>query len=63
MENNTAELLQVKDLQKILGIGRDKCYTLMRSKNFPSVQIQKTLYVSRTALYDWLKNDKVRKYA
>ena len=37
-------LLTVKDLQKLLNIGRDKAYSLMHSKSFPSMRLGSFLY-------------------
>ena len=35
----TNEILNVRDLQKYLKIGRDKAYSLMKTKGFPSIKI------------------------
>ncbi|MDY5665604.1 MAG: helix-turn-helix domain-containing protein [Blautia sp.] len=47
--------LDVKDLQRCLGIGRDTAYSLMRNRAFPSVRIGNRYLVEKTALTRWLK--------
>lgn len=49
-------MLTVKDLQKILKIGRDTAYALMHAKAFPSIKIGGRYYVTREALDSWLKS-------
>ena len=49
-------LLRVSDLQEMLGIGREKAYSLMRSKSFPSMKIGGNYFVSRSALDRWLSD-------
>ena len=50
------KMLYVKDIQVYLGIGRDKAYSLMRNKAFPSIRIAKRYAVSPDAIERWLKN-------
>lgn len=47
-------LLTVKDLQSILGIGRDTAYALMHSQAFPAMKIGRRYFVSKDVLYDWI---------
>lgn len=47
-------LLNVKDLQELLKIGRDTAYALMHAKGFPSIKIGGRYYVAREALDKWL---------
>jgi excisionase family DNA binding protein len=49
-------LLKVSDLQDLMGIGREKAYSLMRSKSFPSMKIGGNYFVSRSALDKWLSD-------
>lgn len=53
-ENTVSRLLTVKDLQKVLPIGRDKAYALMHSRAFPAIKIGGRYYVSEKALNEWL---------
>lgn len=51
-----AELvLNVKELQDALGIGRDTAYELMRNEAFPSIRIGGRYMVEKEALQAWLK--------
>ena len=56
-------MLTVKDLSKILRIGRDKAYALMKSNGFPSVCIGKRYFVTTKALNDWIERYEYKKYA
>lgn len=55
-------LLNVKELQSRLRIGRDKSYALMRSKGFPSIKIGSRYYVEEDALLAWLTKYRYREY-
>lgn len=46
----------VSDLTKILKIGKNTAYALMRSKGFPSYKINERYYVTESALNEWLTN-------
>lgn len=48
-------LMNTKEVQIKLGLGRDTTYSLMRSKFFPSLKIGGRYYVSKEALERWLK--------
>ena len=50
------KMLYVKDIQVYFGIGRDKAYSLMRNKAFPSIRIGKRYAVSSDAIERWLRN-------
>ena len=47
-------LLTVKELQELLKIGRDKAYSLMHAKSFPSMKIGRRYFVHEQALQEWL---------
>lgn len=55
-------MLTVKDLQRVLHIGRDRAYALMRSKAFPSIKLGGRYYVSVEALERWLKEYEYKTY-
>lgn len=50
-------MLDIKDLQKILKIGKNSAYNLMKSNCFPSVQIGRKWLISEEALAEWLKDN------
>jgi len=53
-------LLTVKDLQELLNIGRDKAYSLMHSKSFPSMRLGRKYYVQEQALQEWLVKNRYK---
>lgn len=60
MNNEELTVLQTKDLQEYLGIGKDKAYALMRSEGFPSIRIGKQYIITMLNLKNWL-NDNIGK--
>lgn len=48
-------LLDIDDLQRILKIGRNKAYKLMRLSSFPSIKIGNQYRVRREALEEFIK--------
>jgi excisionase family DNA binding protein len=50
--------LTVKDIAKVLGIGKPNVYELCHSKNFPSVIIGRRIIVPKPAFIKWLENPK-----
>lgn len=49
------KLLQVKELQEQLGIGRDTAYALMHASCFPSIKLRGRYYVAQDKLDCWLE--------
>jgi excisionase family DNA binding protein len=47
-------LLTVPELQKVLDIGRDTAYSLVRRRDFPSVKLGREYRVLEHELGDWL---------
>lgn len=61
-ENNENIILyDVPKLQEILHCGRNAAYNLMNSKDFPSIQIGKRLYVEKKEFEKWINLLKRRK--
>ena len=50
--------LTADQVAAVLSISRANAYTLMHSKDFPTIQIGKRMVVHRDRLIDWM-NDKV----
>lgn len=48
-------MLDVKDIMAMTGIGRDKAYGLLHSKQFPVKMIGKKKLVHRDIFNEWLK--------
>lgn len=64
MVNKTGmTILYTKDLMKVLGIGRDRAYALMRSSGFPSTRLGKSYFVTEENLQKWLKTYTGRQYS
>lgn len=59
--DSSEHLLQVKDLQRIYGLGRDTCYQLLNRKDFPSVRIGTRHYVQKKKMEEWLNNESRQK--
>lgn len=48
------DVLEVKDIQQILRIGRRQAYELIHSKQFHSVKIGKSIKISKQVFTEWL---------
>ena len=57
MNYKYSEILRVPDLMNYLCIGKDKAYSLMRSRSFPSTQIGKTYFVTKENFEKWLNEN------
>lgn len=51
------DVLEVKDIQEYLNIGRRQAYELIESGKFHSVRIGKKIKVSRDVFEEWLKSE------
>lgn len=56
MDIREKEVYNVKDIQKILGIGKNKSYELCLSGEFPYRRIGKTILVPKKTFDKWLYN-------
>ena len=54
-------LIDTKELMRIMKIGKDKAYALMRYKSFPSVQIGASFYVTEDNFRQWLNDSAYKK--
>jgi len=54
---DSVKMLDIKDLQRILKIGKNSAYQLMQTKDFPSMQIGRKWLISEDALKEWLKDN------
>lgn len=53
--------LRAQDLASVLGISRSAAYTLMRSKEFPTIFIGRRMLVQRDKFIKWLDDQAKRK--
>jgi excisionase family DNA binding protein len=51
------DVLDVEDIQSLLGIGRSKAYELVNSGQFHVVRIGRLIKVSRTVFEAWLNGN------
>lgn len=54
MQNHYSEVLNVSDIQQILGIGRRQAYELANSGQFHVVRIGRSIKVHRDVFFKWL---------
>ena len=47
-------LYTIDDIQRIFKIGRTKAYQLMCSSGFPSFKLNRTMYVYKKKLEEWI---------
>ena len=57
MEDKELEILRIKDVMRVLNIGRDKAYALMHNKSFPSTRIGSTYIITAANLNMWLSDN------
>jgi hypothetical protein len=53
--NNYPDILNVSDIQEILGIGRKQSYELAHSGKFHVINIGKRIKVSKKVLLTWIE--------
>ncbi|MBY0062352.1 helix-turn-helix domain-containing protein [Priestia aryabhattai] len=51
------DVLNVNDIQEILGIGRRQAYELVASKQFHAVRVGKRIKVLKAVFIHWLHGD------
>ena len=62
MNDDSKDFFTPSDLIKILPIGRDKVYELIRSPGFPAVKIGRTYIIKKTSFEKWLKTYEGKEY-
>lgn len=58
MLDSYSDILTVSDVMKILHIGRNKAYELLRSKEIPNIKIGKKYIIPKNMLIDFLYDRK-----
>lgn len=56
MESNSINVLTVKDIAKIMKIGRSKAYQIFKMIDFPSFYVGRLLRVYESDFLKWLNN-------
>lgn len=54
---NYPDVLSVKDIQTILGIGTSKAYSLAKSKAFHTIRIGPLIKIPKQSFLQWLNGD------
>lgn len=51
------EVLEVKDIQDFLGIGRSQAYQLVKSNSFHAVTVGKRILVPKKSFLNWFEGN------
>ncbi len=51
------DILNVSDLQELLGIGRKQAYELVHSGQFHVIKVGKRIKISKNILINWIEGD------
>lgn len=57
MNYSSEKLLSIKELQELIGCGRNKVYQIIASKTLPAIQIGKQYYVPQTEYEKWISRN------
>lgn len=49
------KILKIKDIQEILGCGKNTAYKLVTQRSFPKIKIGKTYYIPEDEFEKWMK--------
>ena len=57
MDSNESKIrmYSMKELQNIMGIGKNTAYKLVKLKGFPSIKIGNKILIPHNKLYDWIE--------
>ena len=56
-------LLTAKDIQKKLGVSRDRAYGLLHAKGFPSIKLGGRYYVDEVKLQEFIERYTYKEFA
>ncbi len=62
VDNDKTVLYTVDDIQKIFKLGRTKAYQLMISDGFPSIRLNRRLYVQKEKLDAWINQNSGKQF-
>jgi len=54
--NNEPTFYSVDDIQRLLGIGRNSAYKLMRNKDFPTVYVGSRIIIPADLFQNWINS-------
>jgi excisionase family DNA binding protein len=55
MNHDYPEVLNVEDIQRVLGIGRRQAYELVNSGQFHVVRVGRSIKIMRAVFFKWLE--------
>ena len=55
-ETNDIIIYEIKDIQRILKIGRNSAYELIKLPTFPTIRIGKKYLIPKIQFEEWVKN-------
>jgi len=61
--NDYPLILQIKDVQQILGFSKSTAYEIAKAPDFPLIQINKRKIVYRDEFFSWLDSKKEQSVA
>jgi len=56
------KLYTPKEISKLFNIGINQAYALMHSSGFPTITLNRKMYVEESSLEKWIKTNEGRKY-
>lgn len=54
--NKPSQFMDVKEVQDILGVGKDLAYSVCDGKRFPVKRLGRRIIVHRRSFYEWMTN-------
>ncbi len=57
IDNENIVLYNVGDIQRIFNIGKTKAYQLVNSNGFPTIRINKKIYIPKLELEKWISRN------
>lgn len=57
MDNKEIVLYDISDIQRIFKIGRTKAYQLVSANGFPSIKLNRKVYVPKDKLEVWINRN------
>jgi excisionase family DNA binding protein len=58
---NGRVMLSVTDIMKIMGVGRDRAYEIIKRGEFPSIKVGRRFLVHEQVFESWLKGETTKK--
>lgn len=53
----TTKMLKVSDIQRHLGVSKNRAYELIHMKTFPKIQIGHRFYIPENKYQEWINNN------